>query len=237
MVVPFAIYLAQATRKWLWWLAVALLILGALATSWRTAITMLASIFIVYLVTRVRISKVWPAIIPALLVTHLAVPGAIGSTYKSFFPRGGLIAEQKDAPSGSARISSLWPALHNEVAKDPLFGEGFATRVTVPDRTTPVPNAPILDDNWLGLLCETGIAGVLSLGWLFVRFVRRLLGASRRDESPRGWLLVGAAASVTAYAVGMFTYDAFAFIQVTFVFFITLGIGAATLRVTSREWD
>jgi hypothetical protein len=42
-------------------------------------------------------------------------------------------------------------------------------------------------------------------------------------------LLVGLAASVAAYAVGMFLYDAFSFIQVTFLLFILLGLGAAVL--------
>ena len=38
------------------------------------------------------------------------------------------------------------------------------------------------------------------------------------------------AASVMAYAVGMLTFDAFAFIQVTFLFFMLLALGAAALR-------
>jgi len=35
---------------------------------------------------------------------------------------------------------------------------------------------------------------------------------------------------VTAFAVGMLTYDAFSFIQVTFVLFVLLALGAVTLR-------
>ena len=78
---------------------------------------------------------------------------------------------------------------------------------------------------------------MLSLGWLFVRFLRRMRRAARGDDSPRGWLLVGAAASVAGFAIGMFTYDAFAFIQVTFLLFITLGVGAAALRMAPEEWE
>ena len=38
------------------------------------------------------------------------------------------------------------------------------------------------------------------------------------------------AASVIAFGVGMLTFDAFAFIQVTFLFFMLLALGAAALR-------
>ena len=41
---------------------------------------------------------------------------------------------------------------------------------------------------------------------------------------------VAITASVTAYGVAMFTFDAFSFIQVTFILFVVLGLGAALLR-------
>lgn len=238
MLIPFSVYLAKSTKHRAWWLSVFVLLLGSLATSSRTSITMLAAMGLVYLMTHARdMKKLWPALVPAVAVIHFAIPGALGTTVDAFFPQGGLIAQQQNAGDGHARLSSMGPALRNEVAKDPLFGEGFATRVTTPSPSTPVPNAPILDDQWLGVLCETGVAGMLTLGWLFVRFVRRLGKAARGDDSPRGWLLVGAAASVAAYAVGMFTYDAFGFIQVTFLLFITLGVGASALMASPSEWE
>ena len=43
-------------------------------------------------------------------------------------------------------------------------------------------------------------------------------------------------ASVAAFPVGMFTYDALSFIQVTFFLFIVLGIGMATLLSRPSEW-
>jgi hypothetical protein len=42
-------------------------------------------------------------------------------------------------------------------------------------------------------------------------------------------LLTSIAASTAAYAVGMFMYDAFSFVQVTFVLFILIGLGASAL--------
>ena len=57
--------------------------------------------------------------------------------------------------------------------------------------------------------------------------LRRLGRASKRDDSPLGWLLVAITAGIAAYAVGMFTFDALGFVQVTFLLFVLLGLGAA----------
>jgi predicted membrane channel-forming protein YqfA (hemolysin III family) len=62
--------------------------------------------------------------------------------------------------------------------------------------------------------------------------VRRLSRAARQDDSARGWLYTGLAASIAAFAVGMATYDAFSFTQVAFVFFILFGLAGVVL---SRE--
>ena len=72
----------------------------------------------------------WPAIIPALIVIKLVLPGTLGAIKQSFLPAGGLIAEQQSMPgaSGSGRLADLGPAL-NEWKQKPLVGEGFGTRV------------------------------------------------------------------------------------------------------------
>jgi O-antigen ligase len=161
-----------------------------------------------------------------ILVAHVALPGAIGTLSQSFFPKGGLIAQQEaDAGGrGSGRIADIGPSM-SQFERQPLLGQGFGTRVT----DEGIANAAILDDQWLGTLLETGIAGVLSWIWLYVRFVRRLGRAAKEDDSDRSWLYTAVAASVAAYSVGMFTYDAWSFIQVTFVLFILLGLGSAAL--------
>src|SRR5581483_9204661 len=217
MLVPLGVYLVASTGRRRWWLAVALLTLGSLATGSRTSAVMFAVILLMFLWLRpIRVRRLWPALIPALLLIHFAAPGAIGAIKEAFFPRGGLIAEEAHNSVGSGRLVTLGPALSREFDPNPLFGEGFGTRVTT--KLPGIPkNAPILDDQWLGILCETGIAGALALLWLFVRLIRRLLPHARDDDSPRSWYLVGAMASVLSFAVGMLFYDAFSFIQVTFL--------------------
>ena len=90
-------------------------------------------------------------------------------------------------------------------------------------------NGPILDDQWLGILLETGVAGTFALLWVFVRLIRRLWPHARDDDSPAGWFMIAGIASVASFAVSMFFYDAFSFIQVTFMLFILMGLSASAL--------
>jgi hypothetical protein len=99
----------------------------------------------------------------------------------------------------------------------------------------PHPNSFIVDDGWLSTAMETGVIGVLAWLWLFTRYVRRLSRLARREDGEYGWLLTGLAGSVLAYAVGMLTYDAFSFIQATFVMFILLALGAAAMAGAAHQ--
>jgi hypothetical protein len=236
ILLPLAIYRARARGLWQWWIAAMLFALGALATSSRTAVIMLGVEGLVFLLLRpVEMKRIWPALIPALLVIHLAIPGALGTVRASFFPRGGLIAEQQNTSVGSGRLATLGPALHSEF-KNPLVGEGFGTRVTLKTDLVPVPNGPILDDEWLGILLQTGLIGAISFAWMFIRVIRRLGSEAKHDLSSRGLLLVSLTASIAAFAVSMFFYDAFSFIQITFMLFIFLGLGVCTYLVPETEW-
>src|SRR5207247_9162823 len=124
------------------------------------------------------------------------------------------------------RLADLGPAITEWRAR-PLVGEGYGTRIV--DPSSPGPQANILDDQWLTSLLETGVVGVVGWIWFFARVVRRFGAESKRDDSERGWLLAGLAAGVAAYAFWMLTYDAFSFIQVTFLLFILVGLGSALL--------
>lgn len=227
MLTPLAVYLAHRTRQKRWMLAAFLLAAACASTVSRTGIMMFLVVILVFLWLRPRETKrLWPAIFPALVVIHFALPGTIGALKNSFLPPGGLVAEQQSmaGESGSGRLADIGPALQ-EFKRQPLVGQGFGTRVVDQDATGPKAN--ILDDQWLGTLLEVGALGAFGWLWLFVRVVRRFGAEAKRDESSRGWLLAAIAAGVAAYAVGMLTYDAFSFIQVTFLLFIFVGIGAA----------
>ena len=61
----------------------------------------------------------------------------------------------------------------------PILGQGVGTRQTGEDN--PLRNAPILDNQWLGLFLDVGLLGIAGWIWLIVRIDRRL-GRTRPDE-------------------------------------------------------
>jgi O-antigen ligase len=184
---------------------------------------------VVFLWLRPReVRRLWPALLLTPVAIHFALPGTLGALKQTFLPAGGLVAEQHASAnsSGSGRLADLGPALRRWSAQ-PVLGQGYGTQVVNLDARG--IDANIFDDQWLGMLLSTGLVGFCGWLWLFVRAVRRFGREAKRDLSERGWLLGSFAAGIAAYAIGMLTYDAFAFIQVTFLMFIFLGIGSALM--------
>ncbi len=257
MLTPIAAYLAiRRGRKWL--AAVPFLILGNLSSGSRTGIIGLLVVLVVFLCMRPRQTfKCWPALIPTLAVVQLLMPGALSGTINAFFPKGGLIAQQSQtfAAHGqvqqASRLSRLGPQLHGVFAKhNEFFGEGYGTRVigrtstkaqteTEAAQATAADNAQILDDQWLANLLETGLVGIAAWVWLFARVIRKLGARARLERDTReGWLPVALAASVACYAVTMFFYDAWGFMQGTIMLWLLLGCASALLwlpPVTARS--
>lgn len=229
MLTPLAFYLAHRYRRRRWLLCALLLVAASVSTLSRTGITMFLTVALVFVWLRPReVKRLWPALLIAPVAIHFALPGTLGALKASFLPPGGLVAQQQSQKGsiGSGRLADVGPSLQ-EWRAEPLVGQGFGTRVV--DPTLPGPKADILDDQWLTSLLETGAVGVVGWVWFFFRVVRRLGREAKKDDSARGWLLACIAAGVAAYAIGMLTYDAFSFIQVTFLLFIFVGLGSALL--------
>lgn len=225
MLVPLAVYLVRTLGP-RWWLAMGALLLGVLSTVSRTGIVMLMIVAVVFLALRPRETKrLWPLLLPLVVVTHFAVPGTLGSIKSAFLPEGGLIQQQSTTEHGcdsGGRLADIGPTLDG-VSRKPFLGYGYGTRVTVGTDS----NACVLDNQWLGTMLDVGLLGSLAWLWLFLAVLRRLGRAAKLDTSKNGWLLVAVTASVTAYAVGMATFDALGFTQVTLLLFVILALGAA----------
>jgi hypothetical protein len=263
MLVPFAIYLGVTRGQRRWFGAAAVLLAGDFASGSRTGLISIVVMLIVFLWLRPRQTlRCWPALIPVLAVVHFLDPGAIGGFYNGFFPQGGLVAQQSQTfvgPGGvqenANRLSRLGPELHEFANYNPLFGEGFGTRITgktsliastsklagVGDYSfngQAVPgsgsqdNAEVLDDQWLGTLLETGVLGLIAWAWLFARAIRRLGARARLErDTPDGWLPVATAASLAGFVASMFFYDAFAFTQGDFLTHLLIGFAAVLLAL------
>jgi len=241
MLTPIAAYLAIRGSK-MWWGALSLLILGDLSAGSRTGIVGLLVVAGVFLWMRPRQTlRCWPALIPILVVVQVAMPGAVRGTIDAFFPKGGLIAQQSAtfAAHGqvqdASRLSRIGPQLRNTFAKhNEFFGKGYGTRIV--GRTSvnaPVPTLisdQILDDQWLGNLLDTGLVGFAAWIWLFWRVVRKLRARARAERATdEGWLPAALAASIMCYAVSMYFYDAFGFIQATVMMYVLLGCASVLL--------
>ena len=235
MVMPLSVYLYRRTQKYWWMAAAAILTFGALATGSRTAVIMLATTLVVFLRLKRRATvRLLPLLVPLLVAVQVVMPGTLGTFRAVFFPKDGLVAEEQAeaGQTGSGRLADVGPSLE-EWGRTPLFGQGFGTRL--PTDSDGQVNAIILDDQWLSSLLELGAVGFIALLWLFLRATKRLRHRARTNDNPHGWLLTALSAAITAYAIGMITYDAFSFIQVTFLLFIVFGIAAAALRLPDRE--
>jgi hypothetical protein len=227
LMLPIAVVYAFRLRKPLWYACAGLIVLGSLASVSRTSILMLLVSAGMLAVLRPQAARqALPLVVPLLVVIQIALPGTFSTIRASFFPSGGLVEQQANQNVGSGRVASFGPAV-DEASEHPFFGRGFGTRIVGND---PKQNSFILDDEWLSTTLEIGIVGLLAWVWIFLRFCSRAVVVARSDDSDRGWTLAALAASVAAFAVGMGFYDAFSFIQVTFLMIILLGLGSVLLR-------
>ena len=229
MMVPLAVYVGRLTRRWWWWLATAIIVLGLFSAVSRTGIVALAVIALVFIwLRRQEMKTLLPFVLPLLIAVHIVTPGAIGGLRQAFFPSQGLVEDQT-VYGGRLSAERVGPQI-DIIKAQPFFGQGFGTRLVL----GPKANARVLDNEWLGTASEIGLVGIFALAWLFIRFIKRLGREAKEDSSARGALLVALASAIAGFAVGMFTYDAFSFIQVTFVLFIMLGLGMSALQSEER---
>jgi O-antigen ligase len=122
----------------------------------------------------------------------------------------------------------------SEASRKPFFGEGVGTRLT--GSNTPNRNAPILDNQWLDNVLDVGFIGLGAWIWLFVRAIRIFARASRAvSHVDDDWLFAALAASVTGFGVGMLTFDAFGYTQVTLILWVFIALGAALLRISGSH--
>jgi hypothetical protein len=169
-----------------------------------------------------------------LLVIKIAAPGSIATLKSSFFPSSGLIASESTLAADPTLISgraNFKPRLV-EGMRRPILGQGVGTRQTGEDN--PLRNAPILDNQWLGLFLDIGLLGLFGWIWLIVRSARRLGRLARTRGSPEGMLAAAFAASITGFAVAMLTYDSLAYIQETVILWVILAL-AGTLIAVDRD--
>jgi hypothetical protein len=238
MLLPLCFYLAKRAAaksgKYLWIGCAGVLTLGALSTGSRTAAIMLLVVLgTIAWQRRDEMMRMLPLAFVGLVLIQGAMPGTLAS-FKFILNPAFMIQEQSGSTGGSGqgRIADLGPSLHQWAGGNPFVGQGFGTRMTSQDDAS--SGAQILDDQWLGTLLTIGAAGVFGLMWLLIRAMRRLSTRAKQLTGADAWLATSLTAALLAWTIGLFTYDGFAFIQVTFFAFVMLGFAAVILQ---HDWE
>ncbi len=240
MALPPAVYLASRARselRSLFWASLGVLaVVGALTTVSRTVISMAVAMTIVALMVRKRaVLRFWPVAILMVALVHVAAPHTLGSLYHSFLPKGGLVHSQtaRQGETGSGRVADVAPGIRSW-KQAPVFGHGLGTgKVARSDEpgaiTDPKTGAPIIfDDQYLNSLVSIGLVGLIGVLWFVWGGVRRLVRSAKRLAGPEGDLVAACAVSCAGFGVAMLTFDAFAFVQCTLIFFLIAAIGLRT---------
>jgi hypothetical protein len=243
IVLPLAIYLARnaTSRGWrrFWWATVFLLCAAALATESRTVITVIVAMLAVgFWLRRRALLRMWPLVPVMLLAVHFTAPRALSGLYHALAPKGGIVAQQqlRAGAQGSGRLADIKPGLRLWES-NALVGQGPGTapvRGAVQAQTANGGDQIIFDDQYLRELVEGGIIGFIAMVWFVWGTWIKMGLASRRAHGPPSDLLVACAAACAGFSMGMLTFDAFSFVQVTLLFFVVAALG---LRAVQLGWE
>jgi polysaccharide biosynthesis protein PslJ len=249
MTFPLALYLIGRAktrlRAQLWGVAAAICAMGAVATISRTTVIMGLALLVVGLWVRGRqVLRFWPLLLILPFAIHFAVPGALGGIYNAFFPEEGLTGDltTRAGESGSGRFADIGPGLR-VWSDSPLVGNGIGNKVTSGEagaaQTAEGAEGAVIffDNEWLGTLVSLGVLGILGTAWFVWGSLVTVGRFARRVPGPRSELAAVCAASIGAFGVSMFVFDAFAFVQSTIIFFAIAAIGLQARRLGPRPAD
>ncbi|MFF2371008.1 O-antigen ligase family protein [Agromyces sp. NPDC058110] len=243
ILIPLAVYLAkyaawphnEINRRIVYGAATVLLFGGIMAAISRTAVVVLAVMFLVTLILHPKVAGVLFALaLPVMLLAAAVVPKVFESMVLSFLDVDSLVASQYTSAGmgGAGRLADLEPAMA-EVEQRPFFGSGFGSRIVIGDDA----NAFILDNQFLGTLMETGALGVLGLAVLLLVPPIMLLrfAFTQAAERRHALLAFAIAVAISGYIAAIFFYDAFGFFQTFFILCMLLAVGAWLLTEAPRR--
>jgi hypothetical protein len=220
MVFPIAVHYALQSRRLRDWTAVGIVSMAIPMAISRAGVLALGVSGLLMWVSWPSSRKLGSAAIGVVFAgaVRLAVPGLLG-TIRSLFTNFFL----DDSVAGR---TSDYPRVGRYIQNSPLIGRGFGT--FTPDRYL------LLDNQYLGMLIETGIFGTV----MFLALLLVGLGVARGsriggDETTRslGQALTAAIAAGTVTAA---TFDLLAFGMVSMLLFLLIGCAGALWRLTQH---
>jgi O-antigen ligase len=203
--VAFAAFAPDARRRLMWGLLACIIIAGALVTQRRSGLVVPAAAIIAIFAIRPRkLARLIPfALIAAVL--GLAFSGGHISAISQLTGNG-------DQSSTDGRTSD-YAAVVPDIITHPAIGRGYGTLDTLR-----LDTYRIFDNQYLGLLYQVGLIGLLA--WLFFVLTPVFQGwhAARSDNPLRGPPALAAIAGIFAFLVATALYDILTFPQAPYLF-------------------
>jgi O-antigen ligase len=220
MSLPFALHFAL-TDSWRptlrRWYPVAIISVAIMISVSRSAIVSAIVVLCFLMPTwdrRLRY-RACAAVLTLLAAAYVAVPGLLGTVAGLFTGISGDSSAQSRTGSYSLAIQFFGRA--------PFFGRGFQTFL---------PSYRIFDNQYLLLLVETGLLGLLAFAGLLVSGIvtgMRIWRSSAVDADSK--LGIAIAASLASAFVSFALFDAFSFPMATSLLFLILGCAGALRRL------
>lgn len=215
MALPLALHFALHPRRggplWRRWWPVAAMALAIPQSLSRSAIVGLVVGMLIVVPGWTRRQRRLGAAVTTLLLVgiYVAIPGILGTLARLFTG----ISTDGSAASRTDSYGLAW----SFIEASPLVGRGFSTFL---------PSYRILDNQYLGLLIETGCLGLASLLAVFLAAIGLGFRATRssRTRPADSSLARAMTASVCVGAVGFATFDALGFPQVPGLLFAMVGL-------------
>ncbi|WP_138414927.1 O-antigen ligase family protein [Sinomonas gamaensis] len=152
-------------------------------------------------------------------VVYVSVPGFAGTIVGMFTGAAG-------DPSVASRVNS-YDVAFSMVARTPIFGRGFGTLL---------PSYVYLDNQYLGVVVELGLVGLIAVVSLFVLGIGAAWRSSMHARTPfQRQIGSSIAAAVCASAVSFTFFDALSFPLSSAFIFLLAGLAGAYHRVSSAR--
>jgi O-antigen ligase len=220
MVLPIALHYAFADvrrpplRRWYPVVAIAFAVPISLSRSAVISVLVVLCFMIPMWPRTVR-RRAYVAIVALCGTVYVLVPGLIGTITNLFT---GISSDS----SAQSRTGSFALA-YDFIGRSPLIGRGFLTFL---------PAYRILDDQYLGLLIETGIVGLIAFLGLLGSGVIGGMRLKKVSANPTdGRLAVALAASAASALASFALFDAFSFPMSASLIFLILGCTGALRRL------
>jgi hypothetical protein len=222
MAIPFAIvgfFQARGNKRWLYALAVGLIMGAALSTERKTAV--LAPIAAVLVIAAYRpkaVLRMAPLGFLLVVFIHVASPGALGTISE---------LEGTFTSDSSEGRSDDYAAISPELFAHPLLGGGYGSR-DIAD----IYHVRILDNEYLAELLQVGLIGTLAFIAMIISGMVVAHRPIRSGVPTRAGPALAASAGCMVFLVVCLLFDSMSYPQACYAFFF---VGAMATVAASRE--